>query len=84
MLQNAYSPNKIFYLARKAFNGVYTKEQLKQWMLIFARRFFTQQYKRNFLPDGPKVGVVSLSPRGTWRMPSDASSQMWIETIEKF
>lgn len=84
MLQNAYSPNKIFYLARKAFEGTYSREQLKHWMLIFARRFFAQQYKRNFLPDGPKVGVVSLSPRGTWRMPSDASSQMWLDTIEKF
>lgn len=84
MLQNAYSPNKIFYLARKAFDGIYTKEQLKEWMKIFARRFFAQQYKRNFLPDGPKVGVVSLSPRGTWRMPSDASAEMWLEAIDKF
>ncbi|MDO5017131.1 MAG: NAD(+) synthase [Porphyromonas sp.] len=84
MLQNAYSPNKIFYLARKAFDGVYTREQLKEWMKIFARRFFAQQYKRNFLPDGPKVGVVSLSPRGTWRMPSDASASLWLDAIEKF
>lgn len=84
MLQNAYSPNKIFYLARKAFDGVYTKEQLKEWMRIFAKRFFAQQYKRNFLPDGPKVGAVSLSPRGTWRMPSDASASMWLEAIDKF
>lgn len=84
MLHNAYGPEKLFYMALKAFDGVYTREQLKHWMLIFTKRFFAQQYKRNFLPDGPKVGVVSLSPRGTWRMPSDSSSQMWISTIEKF
>ncbi len=84
MLQNAYAPQKIFYLARKAFEGVYTKEQLKEWMKIFAKRFFSQQYKRNFLPDGCKVGVVSLSPRGTWRMPSDASSKMWLDAIDSF
>ncbi len=71
-------------MAQKAFKGIYTREQLKNWMLIFAKRFFSQQYKRNSMPDGPKVGVVTLSPRGPWRMGSDASSAMWIETIEKF
>ena len=84
MLHNAYSPEKIFFIALKAFDGFYTREELKHWMLIFARRFFAQQYKRNFLPDGPKVGVVSLSPRGTYRMPSDVSAEMWIRTIESF
>lgn len=81
---NAFSPKKIFFMAQKAFKGIYTREQLKNWMLIFAKRFFSQQYKRNSMPDGPKVGVVTLSPRGPWRMGSDASSAMWIETIEKF
>lgn len=84
MLHNAYGPEKLFYMALKAFDGVYSREQIKQWMTIFTKRFFAQQYKRNFLPDGPKVGVVSLSPRGTWRMPSDSSAQMWLNTIEKF
>ncbi len=83
-LYNAFSPEKIFFMARKAFKDIYTKEQLKEWMLIFARRFFAQQYKRNCMPDGPKVGVVTLSPRGAWRMSSDTSADMWIETIKKF
>lgn len=84
MLHNAYGPEKLFYIALKAFDGVYTREQLKHWMTIFTKRFFAQQYKRNFLPDGPKVGVVSLSPRGAWRMSSDTASDMWLNTIARF
>ncbi|MDO5035894.1 MAG: NAD(+) synthase [Porphyromonas sp.] len=83
-LQNAYSPQKIFYMAKKAFKGEYTHDQLKGWMLTFFKRFFAYQYKRNFMPDGPKVGVVSLSPRGNWRMISDASAQLWLDTISNF
>lgn len=84
MLHNAYSPQKMFFMANRAFRGTYTREELKKWMMIFVERFFSQQFKRNCLPEGPKVGVVSLSPRGSWRMPSDASSEMWLRTIEKF
>lgn len=83
-LNNAYSPEKIFFMAKKAFRESYSPQQLKEWMLIFFRRFFAHQFKRNFMPDGPKVGVVSLSPRGNWRMVSDASAKLWLETISKF
>lgn len=84
MLHNAYSPEKLYFMAQKAFAGKYTGEQLKDYLKIFIRRFFSQQFKRNTMPDGPKVGVVSLSPRGTWRMPSDATAQMWLDTINSF
>ena len=76
-------PSKIFYLARVAFEGIYPPSVIKRYMLLFFRRFFSQQYKRNCMPDGPKVGAVSLSPRGEWRMPSDAVSSMWIREIEQ-
>lgn len=75
-------PSKIFYLAKQAFAGVYSDEVLKKWLYTFFRRFFQQQFKRSCLPDGPKVGSVSLSPRGDWRMPSDASATLWLEEIE--
>lgn len=84
MLHNAYSPEKLYFMAQKAFADKYTGEQLKEYLKIFIRRFFSQQFKRNTMPDGPKVGVVSLSPRGTWRMPSDATAQMWLDTINSF
>lgn len=76
-------PSKIFFLAQKAFAGIYSPETIKKWLYIFFRRFFQQQFKRSCLPDGPKVGSVSLSPRGDWRMPSDAVSKLWLEEIEK-
>ena len=76
-------PSKIFYLASVAFEGIYPPSMIKRYMLLFFRRFFSQQYKRNCMPDGPKVGAVSLSPRGEWRMPSDAVSSMWIREIEQ-
>lgn len=72
------SPDKIILMAERAFQGKYTKEQLKNWLAIFMKRFFSQQFKRSCLPDGPKVGSVSLSPRGDWRMPSDAECNEWI------
>ena len=84
MIYSAYSPAKILYLAQNAFGDDYTKEQLKEWMKIFVKRFISQQFKRNCSPDGPKVGAVSLSPRGCWRMPSDASADMWLNEIDKF
>ncbi|MDL2255683.1 NAD(+) synthase [Parabacteroides sp. OttesenSCG-928-K15] len=76
------SPSKIYYLAQQAFEGVYDKAMIKKWLQIFYRRFFQQQYKRNCLPDGPKVGSISFSPRSDWRMPSDASAALWLEEIE--
>ena len=73
------TPEKICYLAEQAFEGRYDKETIKKWLHTFFRRFFNQQFKRNCLPDGPKVGSISLSPRGDWRMPSDASSSLWLD-----
>lgn len=76
------SPKKIYYLAQQAFSGMYANEVIKKWLYTFFRRFFQQQFKRSCLPDGPKVGSISLSPRGDWRMPSDAMSTLWLSEIE--
>ena len=76
-------PAKIFYLAEIAFKGVYDSTTIKKWLTVFFRRFFSQQFKRSCLPDGPKVGSVSLSPRGDWRMPSDASAALWLKECEE-
>ncbi len=73
----SFSADKIIYLAKKAFKDKYSEDTIKKWLNIFIKRFFAQQYKRSCLPDGPKVGSVSLSPRGDWRMPSDALSDMF-------
>lgn len=78
-----FRPSKIFMLASLAFKEVYDEETIKKWLLIFFRRFFNQQFKRSCLPDGPKVGSISISPRGDWRMPSDASAAGWLKEIEK-
>ena len=75
-------PAKIFRLARTAFRGAYDDATIKKWLKTFCRRFFAQQFKRSCLPDGPKVGSVVLSPRGDWRMPSDASSRLWTDECE--
>ena len=75
-------PSKIFYLAQKAFQGQYSRDVILKWMKVFYRRFFTQQFKRSCMPDGPKVGSVCLSPRGDWRMPSDATCDIWTREIE--
>ena len=83
VLRFAYTPTKIYYLACRAFDGVYDKATIKHWMQVFYRRFFTQQFKRNSQPDGVKVGNVSLSARGDWRMPSDASARIWLDEVEK-
>jgi NAD+ synthase (glutamine-hydrolysing) len=72
-----FSPSKIYYLASKTFKDKYDDATIKRWLHTFVHRFFAQQFKRSCLPDGPKVGSVSLSPRGDWRMPSDASSEEW-------
>ena len=77
-LRYGFSPKKIYMLAQKAFENNYDDATIKKWITTFCRRFFNQQFKRSCLPDGPKVGSVSLSPRGDWRMPSDASSALWL------
>jgi NH(3)-dependent NAD(+) synthetase (EC 6.3.1.5) len=81
-LRFGFRPAKIFFLARHAFGEKYDKATIKKWLTTFCRRFFTQQFKRSCLPDGPKVGSVSLSPRGDWRMPSDASYALWLKECE--
>lgn len=82
-LRYGFTPRRIFTLARQAFDGEYTPSVIKHWMRTFFTRFFSQQFKRSCLPDGPKVGCVCLSPRGDWRMPSDASAAVWINEIDK-
>ena len=82
-LAYGYSPSKIHYLASVAFQGKYSHEEIKHWMTVFFRLFFQQQFKRNCMPDGPKVSRISLSPRGDWRMPSDAVASAWIKEIEQ-
>ena len=90
-LRFGFSPRKIFLMAKRAFctaspvegrEEIYTEDVVKKWLTVFCRRFFTQQFKRSCLPDGPKVGSVSLSPRGDWRMPSDASYALWLKECE--
>ena len=78
-----FPPFKIFRLARAAFRGSYPDDVIIHWMRVFYRRFFQQQFKRSCLPDGPKVGSVCLSPRGNFRMPSDASADAWLREVEK-
>ena len=78
-----FSPEKIFYLALRAFDGCYDRYTIKKWMQKFFARFFSQQFKRSCMPDGPKVGVVNLSPRGDFRMPSDAQARIWLERINE-
>ena len=78
-----FTPAKIYFLAKNAFSGVYDETTILKWLKNFYRRFFAQQFKRSCLPDGPKVGTISLSPRGDWRMPSDASARLWLEELEK-
>ncbi len=83
VLRHGFSPRKIYLLAQCAFSGIYDYNTIKKWLHEFFRRFFQQQFKRSCLPDGPKVGSVSLSPRGDWRMPSDASPALWLSECDK-
>ena len=89
LLRFGFRPSKIFLLAKRAFDGTnkdaatYDDETIKKWLTTFIRRFFNQQFKRSCLPDGPKVGSVSLSPRGDWRMPSDAAATLWLKECEQ-
>ena len=78
-----FSPSKIYRIAKKTFEGIYTEEEILKWMRKCYWRFFSQQFKRSCLPDGPKVGSVSVSPRGDLRMPSDANVRIWMDEIEK-
>ena len=82
LLRHGFRPAKIFVLAQRAFGGKYDDDTLRHWLQTFCRRFFSQQFKRSCMPDGPKVGSVSLSPRGDWRMPSDAASTLWLKECE--
>ena len=81
-VRRAFTPKKIYRLARYAFDSEYTDEVLLYWLKNFYRRFFIQQFKRSCLPDGPKVGNLSFSPRGDWRMPSDACFTLWMAELE--
>ena len=83
MVRFGYEPGKIYRLARQTFAGKYEPAVIRKWLETFCRRFFSQQFKRSCLPDGPKVGTVALSPRGDWRMPSDAWASGWLEDLEK-
>lgn len=83
MMRLSFEPEKIFYLAKIAFKGRYDDTTIYKWLRNFYWRFFSQQFKRSCLPDGPKVGSVSLSPRGDWRMPSDASVNIWLSRLDK-
>ena len=83
MLRFGYEPAKIFRLAKRAFEGDYDGEVILKWLKTFCRRLFSQQFKRSCLPDGPKVGTVALSPRGDWRMPSDACAAVWMKELDE-
>lgn len=83
VLRFGYEPSKIYRLAKEAFAGMYDEETILKWLNTFYRRFFSQQFKRSCLPDGPKVGTVAVSPRGDLRMPSDACAAIWMEDLKK-
>lgn len=82
MVRLGFSPSKVYRIAKLTFNGIYDDDTILKWEKVFYRRFFTQQFKRSCLPDGPKVGSVTLSPRGDFRMPSDASARIWLDELE--
>lgn len=82
MIRFGFSPSKIYRMAVQTFEGAYDEETIYKWEETFLRRFFAQQFKRSCVPDGPKVGTVSLSPRGDWRMPSDASRNVWLDDLK--
>ena len=82
MLRFGYEPDKIYRIAIQTFHGIYENDEILKWLKVFYRRFFTQQFKRSCLPDGPKVGSVAVSPRGDLRMPSDACMTLWMKQLE--
>ena len=81
-IRRGFEPEKILFIANKTFEGVYDAQTIKKWLKNFYKRFFAQQFKRSCMPDGVKVGSVSLSPRGDWRMPSDAIAKLWLEQLD--
>lgn len=83
MMRWGYPPKKIFRIACKSFDGVYSQQEILKWLKNYYRRFFNNQFKRSCVPDGPKVGSVSLSPRGDWRMPSDACANLWLKQLDE-
>ena len=83
MLRHGFAPRKIYWLACQAFGLDYDCDTIKKWLKTFVRRFFSQQFKRSCMPDGPKVGSISLSPRGDWRMPSDAAAALWVKECDE-
>jgi len=83
-LRFGFRPRKILWMACRAFDGVYSEAVILSWLRTFYKRFFAQQFKRSCLPDGPKVGSISLSPRGDWRMPSDAVAKLWLQDLENY
>ena len=83
MIRYGFAPDKLFRLAKHAFNGKYSDEVLLKWLKNLVRRFFAQQFKRSCLPDGPKIGTVGVSPRGDLCMPSDACAAQWLAIVEE-
>jgi len=83
MVRRGFAPDKIYALARVAFEGVYDDMTILHWLRTFVRRFFGQQFKRSAMPDGVRVGSVALSPRGAWAMPSDASAAEWLRAVDE-
>ncbi|MGC9150243.1 MAG: NAD(+) synthase [Microbacter sp.] len=83
MIRYGFKPSKILFLANQTFSDMYNKETIRKWLKFFIKRFFSQQFKRSCMPDGPKVGTINLSPRGDWRMPSDAEWTLWAEDVHE-
>jgi NAD+ synthase (glutamine-hydrolysing) len=83
IVRYGFSPRKTLFLATRAFADRYTPHEIVQWLRVFLQRFFANQFKRSAMPDGPKVGSVALSPRGDWRMPSDASAALWLQELDQ-
>ena len=82
MMDAGAGPEKLFAMARQAFSGMHSREEILRALRTFIRRFFTQQFKRSAMPDGPQVTPVSLSPRGSWHMPSDVQMQLWLDEAD--
>jgi NAD+ synthase (glutamine-hydrolysing) len=82
MLRYGDTPKRIHFIAKHAFASDYSSEEILKWLKVFYGRFFAQQFKRSCMPDSPKVGSINLSPRGDWRMPSDASVREWLNDLE--
>ncbi|MER3329149.1 MAG: NAD(+) synthase, partial [Candidatus Kapaibacterium sp.] len=82
-IKHSYKPTKIFFILQRIFSDKYSNEQLVNWLEIFFKRFFSSQFKRSCIPDGIKIGSVSLSPRGDWRMPSDTVGKVWFSEIDQ-